>query len=255
MRKLLPLLLVLGLLAGVAAPAVVYAATDTPTPAPTIPTIKPPPSCGDIWNPCGALPFQPPVLVIPSFIPTLPSPTFIAITATPTITNTPTGTLTPTFTPTPCPTFTPIPTPTGTPPTPDGSFSDPYLGTVPCAGSGVNVQDTGRVVQQVETYSAQLMKQSTVTINISGNTYGINEVSQQLGSASGGFFGFFKGLTDSTSQLGLIGAVINFILFAIAFSFFVRLFVAVIPLISYMIGLLLPILQAFFQALSALKPW
>jgi hypothetical protein len=199
--------------------------TDTPTPTITptltnnerlaLATIVPPPQCGSIFNPCGALPWAVPRYATVA----LPSPTLIdppraygaAPTVTPfasTATFTPTGTL-----------------PTGTP------YTDLNLGPINTLSAGISDISNTMVVP------------ATLSIDVSGTPQGIEQITDQLATSVPNLFSTIRGVASVSQSRTL--SVIGFLFVGLLFVFLVRFGTMFFPVLLNLIRFILQVIQAF----------
>lgn len=184
-----------------------------------IPSMVPPPSCGDIFNPCGAMPWLVPFLPTlnlpsPTFRPTLPSPTPIPATVTPSPTHTPTNTTTPASA-----------TPAGT-----DAFSD------------IKTQIAGN-------QNAILTLQALATQNVLGldgtQISGSQDVSA-LATLIGPMISTVKGVTGAAAGSESL-KIVGFLILVFGFVLFVVITTSVWPII-------MSIVQFVLKIITAIKP-
>lgn len=160
-------------------------------------TVPPPETCGDVFNPCGPLPYA--VVVFPTVNISSPTPvqqTPLAATGTFLATTTPFG--------------TPAGTPTGATPTNQGV-------------SNINVFATS---------AAGAMNVITVSEGALESGVGIGNVrdqANQIGANIGGFFGVVRAI--QSFFLGKTGTIVAFMLLIVGFIIFVRIMMFLIPII------------------------
>jgi len=240
MKRLIGIAFLTFLLAIPATSVLAATPSPTPTPSPTITptptstftneqnaaiaTIAPPSSCGMAFNPCGGLPWDLPTfptlsLPSPTIQPTLPSPTPVPATVTPSVTPTPTITR----------------TPTGTlPPTPTSTQQNITDGMSTVAIGAQNLAST-------------LNSQSTQIAILNGTPQGPAQIANQLGQNAGQLFGVARAL-----QMGDVngaGGLVSFGLLALAFVFLVYIATFAGPVILTLLKLTLQILQIVIQAI------
>lgn len=235
--------LVLLIMLGMGQSIVLGQATATFTPSYTatlnnsgliaIATIPPPRACWSALVPCGPMPFTLPrfptvALASPTRWPTVPSPTPIENTATPTFTHTPTETHTPTFT------YTPSNTPTGTITPATSTPADDAENIIDGIGSGFNVI--------AETLAAQ----ATRVVYIDGTPQGGAELAEQLGQRVGVIFGVARTMQSQFSGPG--GSVIAFLMLALGFVLSVYVLCFALPII-------LSFVRFVLQFIDTVKPF
>lgn len=222
-KKLEALVIGLILLGGLLASAgQTLASTPSPTatnsPMPVY-TVVPPPSCGSIFNPCGAMPWlvpQLPTLNLPSptIRPTLPSPTPIPATVTPSSTFTPTHTTTPASQ-----------TPTGT---------TQYTGI-----------QTQIAAQQNEINTLQALGTQSVSGLDGSPVSGAGDVGA-LATLIGPMISTVKGVTGAASGSTTL-QIVSFVVLVFGFVLFVVITTMMLPII-------LNIIRFILQIITAVKP-
>lgn len=217
------IILVAILLAG-SGSMIVVASTPTLVPSPTptntlsfseqqaLATIAPPPTCGNPFTPCGALPWSLPAfptlwLPSPTIMPTVPTRTAIPVTVTPSPT---------------AQTYTPVPQPSYTP--------------------GFDVTTVGGLADDVNHVSGTLMAQSTQTVSINGTPQSIVGVAGSLGATIGLPFSYARAL--QLDNFAGAGGMITFLFLALAFIFLIEFLVFGAPIIRYLIDLILKVVTA-----------
>lgn len=192
--------------------------TQTPTITPTLTnlqrmgmaTIAPPRICGSAYVPCGPAPFR--GVQFPTVV--LPSPTLIwsaNLPATP-------GAGTPTWTPTPT--------------------------STPLIDAGPISTLSGAVSEIALTMGAP----STQVVNIGGTPVGVFEISEQFGSNVAAPFTFVRAIQEATGNLGLIGALINFLFISVVFGVLVHFATLFLPAIF-------SIVRFVINVIGAIKPF
>jgi hypothetical protein len=228
----LGIILVFGGAPALAQPTATFtpSATATLTPQPTLTAgygpIRSPDACGLPYNPCGPLPFPLPRfptmrLPSPTLIETIPSPTFIPITATftpsETPSNTPTGSHTPTI------------TPTGSP-------------TIAGTGEQGDVDNLADLFGHArETLRARMTAQY---ISRNGTPIGIAGAAHDLGENLGGFFGMIR-VAENVSVQGSAFSMIGFMFLALLFALLVNASMFIIPLVLGIINFIGRIIAIF----------
>lgn len=193
-------------------------ATFTPSPSPTytstftnaeridLATIKPPPSCGLPYSPCGALPWsavKPPVVVLPS--PTLIDLNFSVPTTGP---GTPTATVTPTTTPL------------------------------------IDNDPVKTLSQSIGNISGTLQANPTAVFEVNGTPVTVQEMGYNMGQNISLPFAFMRAVHNGLSGLGLTWAFINFLLISVGFTVIVYVITFVAPIVLGLIGFVLRVITA-----------
>jgi len=242
--KILAVLLIVLILCMAGGSTVLAQDTDTPIPANTatptntltltlsntqragISTVVPPPSCGNVYNPCSGLPWAVP------FFPTvnLPSPPLILLYVdqflTATSIYTPTPGASPTRTITPSPTDTPTKTPTATP---------VDIGTGPISTLSGGISDT------VNT----LVAASTQAATLDGTEASIPELAQDFATNIPNVFSTIRGMTAATN---------NKTMSLVAFVFAIFIFVILVHLVVMFLPIIIRIIEFILQVISTFKP-
>lgn len=201
-------------------------ATETPTPTNTVnprmmfSTVPPPRTCGTLYVPCGPLPFRSmgfPTLELASSTPypTVPTNTPVPITATPTatFTNTPGG-------------------PTEVPPT-----------ALPTATEMLDMDGVNDLADGVRDLGGTLSVQVTAMVMIDGTPMGMPEIAESLAGNISAPFAFIQGAREALQPFGMVGAIFNFLFFALMFWLFIRLILLFVPAFMGMFHLFLKILD------------
>jgi len=227
------------ILIGGAQPAAAQAPTPTDTPTATatwtnaerqqLSTIVPPPSCGNVYNPCFALPWAVPIL--PSLA--LPSPTLVNLFfdqfPTPVRTSLPTNTLAPGITPT----VTTSPSATVATQTITYTPSPARLDTGPIstlAGDMSNVSGT-------------LMGMGTAAVTLEGTEASIPELAEDLTTFTPNVFSTVRGVLAATGNKTM--GLISFIFLVFVFVLLVQIFVLLMPVIVRIVEFVLNVINTF----------
>lgn len=194
-------------------------ATNTPTRTPTITptpnnaeragmeTIVPPASCGNIYNPCSALPWAVPVLPTVA----LPSPTLMMVMADIGTTPVPGGT----------PTLTPTHTATSV-----------LIDTEPIATMSAAISDV----------SGTLYAMSAATVEVNGTEQSVTGLGAQLSTNMPSVFGTVRGVLAATNNKAM--GVVSFLFLAFLFVLLVYLLTLAFPVVLRVVEFVLRVITA-----------
>lgn len=116
---------------------------------------------------------------------------------------------------------------------------------VPTATPMIDVGPVSTFGSDIQTMGARFMQQSTAVVVIAETPVTVNEIAAGLGGLVGGPFGFFRQVIDSLGSLGLIGTVLKFAFFALMFVLFVRVALALFPVVRFAIQFGIQIIGLF----------